>query len=159
MSWEGDYQVVRWRQISDVFFHTPQTAIKFEGNAAPIPMSYGPKLDAVFGGTCTQTIRRGRKYAAGQRRWIFEWSGPPYRSKWGRRMLVEIERVGLIEAGEEAMCFKWADGENMFCCNWAAPQADELAAADFIDPPTGVALRDVLKGLNASKRRMTNERV
>ena len=148
MKWEGEYQVVRWSPVSKVFRSKPAKKLKLKGNASPISMSYGPKLDAVFDGRCTQTIRKSCKFEAGQVRWIFEWSGKPCRSKWGRRMLVEIVSVGRVEMGEHAMCFKWADGRDLLRCTWESTQADILAVKDHIDPPTGVALRNVLKGLN-----------
>lgn len=102
-NWEGEYRAVRWRPLSIVFTEKPPADCILVSNSAPIPMSYGPKLDAVFEGRCRQTIRKGDKYEVGQRRWIFEWSGRPYRSKWGRRMLVEIVKVcrlGLTEDGK-----------------------------------------------------------
>jgi len=112
----------------------------------PIPMSYKPKLDAVFAGDCCQTIRKGDKYAVGQCRWIFEWSGTPYRSKWGRRMLVEIRQLTcLILSDAGLMVGAWeADIGSAVSSRFA----DRLAAEDGIDPPTGVALRDTLKRLN-----------
>ena len=153
--WEGEYQVVTWRGRSDVFFERPQCSVKIQGNAPPIPMSYAPKLDAVFDGTCTQTIRRGLKYAVGERRWIYEWSGKPYRSKWGRRMLVEITDVQRVELNELTLDFTTDTGATVFTCGWAQEDARRLAADDHIDPPTGLGLRDVLKGLNSNASRAT----
>jgi len=149
-NWEGEYQVVRWGVVLNVEVAkaAKEQGLDPRGNASPIPMRYAPKLDAVFDGRCTQTIRKSCKFEAGQRRWVFEWSGKPYRSKWGRRMLVEIVSVGRVEMGEHAMCFKWADGRDLLRCTWESTQADILAVKDHIDPPTGVALRNVLKGLN-----------
>jgi hypothetical protein len=62
-------------------------------------ITYAPKVDPVNNGTCTQTIRVGRKVAVGD--------------------VIEFH-------------------------NWAG----KAATRDFIDPPTGLALRDVLFCLN-----------
>ena len=134
---------IEWLHRSSV-----KTGRRMKATHAAIPMSYKPKLDAVFDGRCTQTIRKGRKYAVGQRRWIFGWSGVPRHSKWGRRMLVEIVGCHGLKVRKDWIGFfpderaipQWAS------C-WAR-NATELARLDFIDPPTGSALRDTLKRLN-----------
>jgi len=146
--WECEYQIVRWRPVSVVFTKKPPKELKLKGNASSIPMSYPPKLDAAFDGRCAQTIRKGRKHEVGQVRWIFEWSGRPYRSPWGRRMLVEIVAVDDCLVMEAVIQIVDGLGRIIRGCYWHDRRADQLAAADHIDPPTGIALRDVLKGLN-----------
>ena len=147
--WQGEYQVVRWEPLSAVFKSNP---LMLKGNAAPIPMTYPPKLDAVFDGRCTQTIRKGRKYRGGQVRWIFEWSGRPYRSKWGRRRLVEIIFVEKFEMGESGFDVDPLNNTAVHY-KWDSFYGHALAANDGIEPPTGAALRDVLKGLNKGAKR------
>jgi len=144
-SWQGEYQIVRWQPLSVVFTKKPPKKLKLKGNASPVPMSYPPKLDAAFDGRCAQTIRKGRKHEVGQVRWIFEWSGKPYRSKWGRRMLVEIVEADAMLVSDDGVFFQWS-GSIPFA--WDDKPVNDLARRDHIDPPTGIALRDVLKGLN-----------
>ncbi len=151
MAWEGEYQIVRWRPMSVVFVKKPPKDLKLKGNASPMPMIYKPKLNAIFSWRCRQTIRKGRKYAVGQVRWVFEWSGKPYRSKWGRRMLVEIVQVDDCLAHEAVIQIVDGLGRIVRGCYWHDQPADRLAAADHIDPPTGVELRNVLKGLNKER--------
>ena len=60
LEWEGEYQVVRWNVVLNVEAAkaAKEKCLDPRGNAPPISMSYGPKLDAVFDGRCTQTIRQ-----------------------------------------------------------------------------------------------------
>lgn len=110
-----------------------------------IPMTYPPKIPKVRDGTCTQTIRFGRKYHVGDEIRYFNWSGRPYRSKWilltGYMPLIEVIDVyignctfGYVSSG----------------CGykWHSPIIDEIARLDGIEPPTGEALRDVLISKN-----------
>lgn len=109
-------------------------------------MTYPPKLDAVFGGNCRQTIREGRKVAEGEEILFHDWAGRPRQSKWGRRMRVTVsEAIPIIIDWDygikyDALEFIWYD--------WDSVHVDELAEKDFIDPPTGTELRDVLSDLN-----------
>jgi len=109
-----------------------------------VPLTYKPKADAVFSGRCCQTIRKGTKYAVGDRLLLFEWTGRPYRSKWGRRLRARV--VGCTVLAVNSHVLVWAY-EGRWAV-WNGGCASNLAAADGIDPPTGEALRDTLKRLN-----------
>ena len=113
----------------------------------PIPMSYKPKIKAVRSGRCRQTIRKGSKYAVGQRRWIFAWAGTPRHSKWAWKMLVEITDVELIEVRAGGVIFSGT----MY--GWWESPPSALARRDFIDPPTGEELCATLRRLNGKEWR------
>jgi len=109
-------------------------------------ITYGPKIEAVKDGRCTQTIRTGRGVSVGDEILFHGWSGRPYRSKWDwRKRVVVTECLDIyisqnhIGIWERNIYFKYG-WKKLFC--------DKLAALDFIDPPTGEALRDVLFKLN-----------
>lgn len=110
-----------------------------------VPVTYPPKRDAVFEGRCTQTIRLGKRYERGDEVLLFEWTGQPYRSKWGRRKRVRLTAV--LDALLTAEGVVWAEpgacGWNL--AQWGSPKSDELAARDGIDPPTGNELKLVLE--------------
>lgn len=114
-------------------------------------MTYAPKIHAVCVGDCRQTIREGNKVAVGDAIFFHGWEGRPYRSKWNWRKRVTATEVipilvdwnvgiGYDDALRRFDAWRW--------CGWNSEYANDLAAKDFIDPPTGVALRDVLAGLN-----------
>jgi len=117
-----------------------------------LPLTYEPKIEAVFDGSCTQSIRHrfnlGRRYSVGDYVGFHTWEGLPYRSKWGRRTkLMEIVEVINLECYEETVIEYYgmdeSDGwEEHFWGDW---WTDDIARRDFINPPTGIALRDVLK--------------
>jgi len=111
-----------------------------------IPLTYEPKIPAVITGTCTQTIREGRKYAAGDLIRFYIWLGRPYHSK--RKTITKymhISEVLDIEIFESGFSWKSSLG-GKDCANWK--DADKLAARDGIIPPTGEALRDVFISKN-----------
>ena len=112
-------------------------------------MTYAPKVDAVQDGRCTQTIRgmRKKKINAGDSILLHGWADPtkPYNSKWNNLMRVTVTDV--------IYCFVSAEG--LQCGNtgiipWDDILIDIIARDDFIDPPTGLALRDVLFKLNGA---------
>lgn len=115
-------------------------------------ITYEPKIDPVKAGKCTQTIRKGDKVHAADQILFHGWSGLPYRSKWTWRKRITVLKV--INVRIDYKC-----GLKVFCPNtvyfnwfeWDSPEADELAAMDFIDPPTGIELRNVLTQLNKAK--------
>src|SRR5688572_20117078 len=123
-----------------------------------LPLTYEPKIEAVFDGSCTQSIRLGSKYSVGDYVGYHLWEGLPYRSKWGRRTkLMEIEEIIYINVAEEGFTL-----ESIALSHWITPPvklddamvlwessiADNIARRDFINPPTGIALRDVLKSFH-----------
>lgn len=110
-------------------------------------MTYAPKIDAVQDGQCTQTIRtmRKRKIEVGDSILFHGWSGVAYRSKWNKQMRVTVTGV--------SKCWMSLNGVRLnknTLVPWNSTIIDTLAMNDFIDPPTGPALRDVLFELNSA---------
>jgi len=107
-------------------------------------ITYAPKIEPVRDGRCTQTIRKGNKVFVNDEILFHGWEGRPYRTKWSWRKRVvvtdiydiDIQNVGIAFTGEEGMY------------PWNSSMCYTIAREDFIDPPTGEALRDVLFGLN-----------
>ena len=112
-------------------------------------MTYAPKIDAVQDGRCTQTIRgmRKREINVGDSILFHGWTDPkkPYRSKWNDWMRVTVTEVIYFLASTEGVKFK-----NTKIISWDDIIIDIIAMNDFIDPPTGPALRDVLFELNGA---------
>ena len=110
-------------------------------------ITYPPKIEPVKDGRCTQTIRaarKGRKVSAGDEILFHGWAGRPYRSKWDWRKRVKVYEVIDIEISAEGMLIEGT------LHAWTSWYPGRLAEYDFIDPPTGEALRDVLFGLNGA---------
>lgn len=107
-------------------------------------ITYLPKIDPVKDGRCTQTIRKGRKVSVGDEILFHGWAGRPYRSKWDWRKRVVVTEVYNIQIIE---CGIVMGGSYIL---WYSDYVCGLAEFDFIDPPTGEALRDVLFGLNGA---------
>ena len=110
-------------------------------------ITYEPKINAVQNGRCTQTIRSMRKKEIKVRDSILfhGWSGKAYRSKWNNKMRVTVTEILYFFASTEGVKF-----ENSKIIPWDDIMIDILAMNDFIDPPTGQALRDVLFELNGA---------
>ena len=109
-------------------------------------ITYAPKEDAVRLGDCRQTIRKGDKVSVGDEILFHGWSGRPYRSPWSWRRQIYVEQVVDIEVSLSGIV-NLADP--MTSCAWNSRAINHIAKYDFIDPPTGVALRDVLFGHNS----------
>ena len=133
-----------------------------------LPLTYPPKIEPVKRGDCKQTIRfctisKSKKYPGeiirkqvGDRVRFYRWTGRRYGSHpeyiTGYMELVTVincivcpdtlERLWPVGSAEAAM-----SGPHECRKPWKA--YDCLAARDFIDPPTGEALRDVLIGKNS----------
>lgn len=108
-----------------------------------LSMTYAPKINAVQDGRCTQTIRRRGTIKAGDSIMFHGWSGKAYRSKWNDKMRVTVTEVIHCLASTEGLKF-----ENTKTIPWDDIIIDIIAQRDFIDPPTGLALRGVLFELN-----------
>lgn len=108
-------------------------------------MTYAPKIDAVQDGRCTQTIRRRGTIKVGDSILFHGWNGKAYRSKWNGKMRVTVTEVIYCFASTEGLEF-----ENTKIIPWDDIVIDIIAMNDFIDPPTGLALRDVLFELNGA---------
>ena len=107
-------------------------------------LTYPPKIEPVKDGRCNQTIRKGHKVLEGDEILFHGWSGRPYRSKWDWRKRVVVTDVYNITIDSEMISFVDDD----FSYLWNSSMAYTMAREDFIDPPTGEALRDVLFDLN-----------
>jgi len=112
-------------------------------------MTYEPKIEPVQSGECTQSIRKDLKFKEGDSIMIHGWSGTPYYSKWNGKMRVTVTKaipimidlsLGIGTQQPEINLTKWNAWDSAF--------VDDLAKRDFIDPPNGHALRDVLFKLN-----------
>lgn len=103
--------------------------------------TYAPKIPFVRIGECRQTIRRGNRWKVGDTAILFTWMGKPYRSKWSWSAEAEVVGIIPIVVTEAEVRF---GGTNGGWHKWDSPLIDALAAQDFIEPPTGLALRDIL---------------
>ena len=121
-------------------------------------MTYAPKIAAVQDGRCTQTIRgmRKKEINVGDSILFHGWTDPkkPYNSKWNNRMRVTVTEVIHFLASTEGLKF-----ENTKTIPWDDIIIDTIAQRDFIDPPTGLALRDVLFELNGAPSTPENYQV
>jgi hypothetical protein len=123
-----------------------------------LPLTYPQKIEAVRTGKCTQSIRfctisKSKKHPgeiirkqAGDRVRFYIWTGRPYWSHPERiteyMELVNVENCRIREEGIDDLRFQGEFGL------WDWDELDRLAELDFINPPTGEALRDVLIGKN-----------
>lgn len=118
-----------------------------------IPLTYQPKIEPVRRGDCHQTIRPGRKFSVGDLVRFYIWSGKPYRSKretiteylplttvldmgiHGDIVWIEDPSMGVVKFfGEISKKGRWYSWEDL----------DWLAELDYIIPPTGETLLNVL---------------
>ena len=107
-------------------------------------LTYLPKIEPVRDGRCTQTIRVGDMVSEGDEILFHGWTGRPYRSKWSWRKRVRVYEVIDIEISSNGMLI----GGILHA--WTSWYPRRLAEYDFINPPTGEELRDVLFGLNGA---------
>lgn len=114
-----------------------------------MPMTCKDKLERVFSGEIRQTIRRGERYQVGDTLTIFEWTGTPYRSKWGRRIdekvkvafpiLINDLGVGVFNEGVVKNGLV-----NGTVVSWPSDLLDGLAMQDGVKPAKGTRLKKVL---------------
>ncbi len=109
-------------------------------------LTYAPKIPKVLKRQCFQTIRRrGKKIIwPGDLILFHGWEGIPYRSPWSWRVLVKVRAVKSMWVFEEGIRYN-----QQYLIPWT--KLDKLAQDDGIEPPTGVALKEVLKSLNPQK--------
>ena len=123
-----------------------------------LSLTYAPKIEAVFNGSCRQTLRFSRNFKEGEKRTIHDWAGVPYRSPWGRRLDVEITRVRLVKVDTKAIAVYGWGGESWMSFPWDSIGAMNLARADGIvarpgdNRILGLVWRDVLIELNKTSR-------
>ncbi len=111
--------------------------------------TYAPKIPAVRSGECRQTIRTGDKVSVGDEILWHGWTSVPYRSPWSWRLRVTITDVTPIVVDHERGIRCYEAYYNAFhWYAWFGMYTGYLARMDFIDPPTGFALRDVLEEMN-----------
>jgi len=123
-----------------------------------ISMAYKPKIEPVFNRECHRTLRFTRKIKGGDKLLIHDWAGKPYRSKWGRRLYVEVVCVRHVII--DMICIKTLDrtGDNWFSTPWEDDIAAYMAKEDGIvapegdHRPLGLVWRDILIGLNKNAR-------
>lgn len=116
-----------------------------------LPLTYAPKIPAVLSGECTQTIRAGRKFQAGDLIAFHGWEGPPYHSKWSfRTPYWKIHTVWDITICQAGVLFPEMIGVYDYSPEMFRPWRllDWLAVLDGIVPATGEELGGVLLGMN-----------
>lgn len=116
-----------------------------------IALTYEPKIEPVKEGMCTQTIRvvgkKGHK-KEGDLVSFHGWKGRPHWSSWSWRIPYKeiwmAERIQIIPTG----FLFYHNGKFQKEVFWDDYEMGDLAKKDYIDPPTGAALHDVLVGKN-----------
>ncbi len=122
-------------------------------------ITYPPKIEPANDGRCTQTIRRGDKINVGDCIEFHNWAGKPYRSKWINRFDVTvIEAIPISVDSELGIGARYLPNSNLIKWNpWDSEYVDNLARLDYIDPPTGKVLREVLFKLNEPQKMFQSE--
>jgi len=109
-------------------------------------ITYAPKIEPVLDERCTQTIRKGRKVSIGDEILFHGWEGRPYRSKWSWRKRVVVTLAENILVSKHGIQYYDSMAMVIRPTTWNSFWSTSLAILDFIDPPTGEALQDVLFG-------------
>ena len=109
-------------------------------------MTCPAKLEAVFSGECTQTIRLGGKYSVGDEILIHDWEGRPYRSKWGRRLRVVVVLVQDMILYEKRFDLCFHGLTDSIPKKWGGVMSDAIAIGDGLK--NGLTLKAELKHLN-----------
>lgn len=109
-------------------------------------ITYTPKIEPVQTGECIQTIRKGHQFEVDDSVLIHGWAGTAYRSRWNKRMRVTITGVTPIVVDSFlGIGTQYQPKSNLIKLHpWDSEYVDDLAALDYIDPPTGVELKKVL---------------
>ena len=119
-------------------------------------ITYEPKVFPLRYGGCRQTIRRiGKKnISRGDVITFHGWQGRPYRSKWSWQKEVVVKEVHWCIIHEEGIATRPFNERFISgpVCHWEDNYCTQLAMHDFIVPPTGEALRDVLFSLNGAPK-------
>ena len=113
-------------------------------------ITYPPKIKPVNDGRCTQTIRKGDKINVGDIIEFHNWADKAYRSKWINRFdVIVTEAIPIIIDDVLGIGLRYQPESNILNWNsWDGTYVNYLAELDYINPPTGEALRDVLFKLN-----------
>jgi hypothetical protein len=122
-----------------------------------LPLTYQPKIEPVRKGECRQTIRvrnvnkkTGKMAPAkqvGDLIMFFAWDDRPY---WSKQIpLTEYEPLREVLDITILPCGILSECKELDCYSaWFWDELDWLSRLDFISPPTGEELRDVLVGKN-----------
>jgi len=118
-----------------------------------LPLAYPPKIEAVRTGQCIQTIRfctisKSKKHLGeiirkqvGDRVRFYRWTGRPYWSHreyiTGYMELIVADNIFILPEG-----ILWSGETDEI--PWNHEHLDWIAGCDYINPPTGEALHDVL---------------
>ena len=118
-------------------------------------ISYPPKIKPVNDGRCTQTIRKGNKINVGDIIEFHNWKDKAYRSKWINRFDVMVtEAIPIYIDDMLGIATLYSEKSNLLDWNaWDSIFVNQLAKKDFIYPPNGEALKDVLFKLNDPPKR------
>ena len=118
-----------------------------------LSLTYQPKIEPVFNGDCTQTIRLVRSDApwrVGDKAILHTWKGLPYRTPWARRLDTILSEVHYIylERGQG-----WKQAVRPFQRlpsdqDISEAVMDQIAERDGIIPPTASCLINTLMALN-----------
>ena len=112
-----------------------------------LSLTYAPKIQAVIDGRCRQTIRATDKFVYDDLVSFHGWEGKPYKSKWSfRTPYFKLKTVINVDFNK-----KYGAYINGTWYGWDDPEIIGIAKLDYIDPPTGEELKNVLFGLNKSK--------
>ena len=112
-------------------------------------LTYENKIEPVRSGKCIQTIRKGWRVSIGDEILFHNWSGRPYASKWGWRLRVVITDVYDLMIDNDIVTFSSTEhspDETSYA--WDSYIVDAMAIDDYINPPTGKELKNILIGLN-----------
>jgi len=115
-----------------------------------LPLTYAPKIPKVLDGTCTQTIRIGRKFSIGDLVSFHGWEGKPYRSKWSfRTPYWELIWVGDITAYPTEFVY-FPPGPSYWGQKylWNSLMGDRIAYRDGIEPTMGDELGRLLNSMH-----------
>lgn len=118
-----------------------------------LPLTYKPKIEAVRNHECTQTIRKKGKipkqvgdlvsfhgYVNGR--------GTPWTWRTPYWDIVGVINIRIYQEGFQNQTIDDPNTMAPWLFKWEGEICDDIAAKDFISPPTGEALRDVLIGMN-----------
>lgn len=116
--------------------------------------TYKPKIEAVFAKRCRKTLRLTRKIEEGDTLLIHDWTGLPYRSKWGRRLYQQVLEVQQIIVDRRGLTIFDPENDAWYSQPWGGQGITFLAKQDGIvapiddDRPLGEIWFDVITKLN-----------
>lgn len=110
-----------------------------------LPLTYAPKIPAVLDGTCTQTIRAGRRVQACDLVMFHGWEGKPYHSKLSfRTPYWKVEMAWPIVIHITGL----SSTPTSIIHEWNCRGCTDLAERDGIVPSNGQELGRVLHSMH-----------